>query len=171
MLIFLAYFERVNMERKGNWENIQNLENLPMNSRERWTVYPLLFLALGLALRDKIVPPSRFGALSVTSSEVAARKIECGELSAGRVICRGPAECGTILVQGPQGLPVVGMGADQKSNNGVIETFTADGKPLIQLQSSDRGGIVALFSHSGRVFILGETGPPDDGTPQSRHKR
>ncbi len=28
-----------------------------MTSRERWTVYPLLFLAIGLALRAVAVPP------------------------------------------------------------------------------------------------------------------
>ncbi len=140
-----------------------------MNTRERWTVYPLLFLALGLALRDKIIPPSRFGSFAtrLNSGEVAARKIECGELSADHVVCRGASECRVLIVQGPRGLPVVGIGPDQKSHNGTIETFTADGRPLIQLQSSDRGGVVALFSHSGKVFILGETGPPGEEAPQA----
>jgi hypothetical protein len=29
-----------------------------MTSRERWTVYPLLFLAIGLALRAATIPPA-----------------------------------------------------------------------------------------------------------------
>jgi len=141
-----------------------------MNSRERWTVYPLLFLALGLALRDKVIPPLRFGnfGMALNSGEVAARKIECGEILAGRVVCQGPAECRTLVVQGPKGLPIVGIGPDQKSSNGVLETFTADGRPLLQLHSSDRGGILAIFNHSGRVFVLGETGPPVEEQPQNQ---
>ena len=46
-----------------------------MNSRERWTVYPLLFLAIGLALRAVAVPPDK---LSV--SVVEAGRIVCGEI-------------------------------------------------------------------------------------------
>ena len=29
-----------------------------MTDRERWTVYPLLFLALGIAVKDKVLPSS-----------------------------------------------------------------------------------------------------------------
>jgi hypothetical protein len=39
-----------------------------MNERERWTVYPLLFLALGAALRDKIF------------DQTTTRRIVCQEL-------------------------------------------------------------------------------------------
>ncbi|CAN0338577.1 unnamed protein product, partial [Ectocarpus sp. 4 AP-2014] len=34
-------------------------EERPLNDRERWIVYPLLFLALGAALRDKIAKQTR----------------------------------------------------------------------------------------------------------------
>ena len=60
-----------------------------MNSRERWTVYPLLFLALGLAVRSAAIPPDTF---------VTAR-IE--GLDATRLVCREivvQADDGTILV-------------------------------------------------------------------------
>jgi hypothetical protein len=40
-----------------------------MNERERWIVYPLLFLALGVALRDKLV------------DRTTAKRIVCQELS------------------------------------------------------------------------------------------
>ena len=40
-----------------------------MNSRERWTVYPLIFLALGVALRDKV------------TSTLDLRTITCEELT------------------------------------------------------------------------------------------
>jgi hypothetical protein len=38
-----------------------------MTSRERWIVYPLLFLTLGIAMRDKVIPPQHFVAQAVTA--------------------------------------------------------------------------------------------------------
>ncbi|MFM7107605.1 MAG: hypothetical protein ACKOZU_03235 [Planctomycetaceae bacterium] len=46
-----------------------------MTSRERWTVYPLLFLALGLAIRAAVLTDERLAAPIET-------------LEAGRVECR-----------------------------------------------------------------------------------
>ena len=59
-----------------------------MTNRERWTVYPLLFLAIGLAVRATTVTPDdgrvRFGALDTGS-------ILCREL-------RVESEDGTTLI-------------------------------------------------------------------------
>ena len=32
-----------------------------MSTRERWIVYPILFMTLGIALRDKIIRPTHLG--------------------------------------------------------------------------------------------------------------
>ena len=76
-----------------------------MNDRERWVIYPLLFLALGAALKDKMIP-----------SEAKFRKVECDELVvarvSGRLLCEelivadsltrqpGKITCGAVVVQG-----------------------------------------------------------------------
>ena len=65
-----------------------------MNERERWIVYPLLFLALGAALRDKL------------SEQTKTKRIECQEL----------------IVFGEEGanrqpVPLVQIGAMQRSNS------------------------------------------------------
>ncbi|MBU4399038.1 MAG: hypothetical protein KKE86_06840, partial [Planctomycetes bacterium] len=59
-----------------------------MSTRERWIVYPLLFLTLGIALRNKILPPTHFGGMETTlkAGEIDVRRIRCGELQAGRAI-------------------------------------------------------------------------------------
>lgn len=44
-----------------------------MSERERWIVYPLLFLALGAALRDKLIKKTE-------SDVVVAQTVECNEL-------------------------------------------------------------------------------------------
>ena len=51
-----------------------------MSTRERWIVYPLLFLALGAALRDKLV-----------------EKIEISRLKCNRLEVDGVARCGSRI--------------------------------------------------------------------------
>ncbi len=60
-----------------------------MTSRERWTVYPLLFLALGLAVRSIVAPSGEFLAASVA-------ELECGRLSCEEVVVVD--QNGTVLV-------------------------------------------------------------------------
>jgi hypothetical protein len=64
-----------------------------MNERERWIVYPLLFLALGAALRDKL------------SEQTKTKRIECQEL-----IVFGEEGAGR------QPVPLVQIGAMQRSS-------------------------------------------------------
>jgi hypothetical protein len=49
-----------------------------MTSRERWTVYPLLFLSLGLAVRSIVVPSGEFLAARVDDLECI--RLTCGEI-------------------------------------------------------------------------------------------
>ncbi len=149
-----------------------------MSTRERWIVYPILFLTLGIAMRDKILPPARIGGFGtkLEAGEIDVRRLRCGEFQAGKGICNqlesGRSECRELFVVGPNGRPAIVALADPKSHNGVLETFTADGKPLVQLQSSEAGGIIMTFGSSGRVLVIGENGqpPPKNVQPQPRPK-
>jgi hypothetical protein len=49
-----------------------------MTTRERWTVYPLIFLALGLAVRAAVISEERLAAPPPETLE--ADRIECREL-------------------------------------------------------------------------------------------
>src|SRR3989304_1166308 len=51
-----------------------------MSTRERWIVYPLLFLTLGIALRNQFLPTRLFGAMSLRAGEISAQKITCNDL-------------------------------------------------------------------------------------------
>jgi len=48
-----------------------------MTTRERWTVYPLLFLALGLAVRAAVLSDER---LAEPPEILEADRVECREL-------------------------------------------------------------------------------------------
>ena len=80
-----------------------------MSSRERWTVYPLLFLAIGLAIRASAVPPERFEAAKVDSLEVT------------RLVCR------EIVVEADDGTVLIHMGRVVGKGGGRIEIKDAAG--------------------------------------------
>ena len=120
-----------------------------MPTRERWIVYPLLFLALGLAVRDKIIPPTQFRAVAVTTDQLRAR----------RIICDGVAECRAMIVKGPHNSPMAEIVASPDNSNGVVAIFSAASKsPLIQLQATDAGGIVVLLGRQGKGIVIDSTG-------------
>ncbi len=84
-----------------------------MSTRERWIVYPLLFLALGIELRDKMVPCSQ-----IQTAEVMAKQIRCEQLQVGQIFCdrveAGQSVCRSLAIAGPDGQPVVRAGADNR---------------------------------------------------------
>jgi hypothetical protein len=101
-----------------------------MTSRERWTVYPLLFLAIGLALRAAV--------LSEEAAEtLEAPRLVCRELvvtgadgtvlvHAGRVVGGGG---GRIEIKDAAGVDAVAIGTGTAGRDGVVEFFDAEGEP------------------------------------------
>jgi len=66
-----------------------------MNERERWIVYPLVFFALGAALRDKFM------------QQVSTKELYCQ-----RIQCEGPIACEGVVVLDPsnKNQPLVQLG-------------------------------------------------------------
>ncbi len=62
-----------------------------MTDRERWIVYPLVFLTLGIALRNQFLPTRRFGAVDLRAGEISAQKIICNDL-----VVRQTGECNQL---------------------------------------------------------------------------
>jgi hypothetical protein len=77
-----------------------------MSTRERWIVYPLIFLTLGIALRDKLL-----------------YRVRTDDLVAERVECR------TLIVHGPNGRPAAVVGVDE-AKSGVMTVFEQSGKAI-----------------------------------------
>jgi hypothetical protein len=75
-----------------------------MTERERWVVYPLLFLALGASLRDKLI------------DRTTSRVIVCQELQVVDEDITGRRPTRTLARIGPQetpsGLPIGYLGVD-----------------------------------------------------------
>jgi len=135
-----------------------------MSNRERWTVYPLLFLTLGIALRDKI------------TESIITRSIECQDLvvlgqdgkprvrlagsvatvvhqpnAAGRLTPQHQNDAAGVMVYSASGQPSVVILAAK--NGGSVETISAAGLPHVVLSSSDRGGVVTAFENERNVVV------------------
>lgn len=93
-----------------------------MSSRERWTVYPLLFLTLGIALTDKITRQVR------TDSVICKQLIVTDRAMRTEVLVKSNAGGGVIRLQGEGKRPNVLLGQIE-SISGLILTDAQD-KPI-----------------------------------------
>jgi hypothetical protein len=121
-----------------------------MTSRERWTIYPLLFLSLGMGLRSRLT-----GMESATT--VRCRQLVIVDEAGKPLILAGASRdgsAGEILIQTVGGVPQVDIGSNGAAGN--VRTFGPDGKPLTLLRGSPRGGHIALLRGDQQVvFSLG----------------
>ncbi len=151
-----------------------------MTTRERWIVYPLVFMSLGIALRDKVIPPS------VRAVDLVAPKVRCNLLEVANVRCLGKMECGVLAIAGPKGKErirmgvasnragrlelcgedgktVVVLGADGEGKSGIVETLTSEGFPLVQLRATEGGGTVWTIDREKRTALILGHYPKDSG--------
>lgn len=110
-----------------------------MTTKERWTVYPLLLLAIGLAVRGNTTMSSSVPAVS--AGAVTADTVFCKELAiitddgqivvhAGRVKEGGG---GRIEIRDAQGNDAIAIGTSAESRDGSVEFFDAEGKRIERL--------------------------------------
>jgi hypothetical protein len=73
-----------------------------MTERERWIIYPLLLLALGVSLRDRLVktaPPAQSDTARVQREELRAQRIvQCEELRTHRIVVVEPKQSRPCMV-------------------------------------------------------------------------
>ena len=151
-----------------------------MTTRERWIVYPLLFLTLGIALRDKVLPASAVLAKRIYCTELQAGKAQCGAVTGREIGCMrlksGRVQCGLLSVTesdgkdrirmgvtaertgrlalcSQDGSVVVAAGVDPESQSGAVETFTTGGVPQVRLHSTASGGAVTAVDDEEEVLV------------------
>ena len=120
--------------------NTQAKANDRMTSRERWTVYPLLFLALGLAIRAAVLPAENF--TTATIQGLDATRLICREIVVasedgtilvhiGRVMDGGG---GRIEVKDSRGVEAISIGTGAEGREGRVEFFDDQGTPSGQIR-------------------------------------
>jgi len=127
-----------------------------MTTRERWTVYPLLFLAIGLAMRAQSGTPDLDG------------RIRCEILEADSVVCR------ELRVESADGTTLVHLGRVKGGGGGRIEIRDARGNDSMAVgtRSGRSEGGVEFFERDGhesaRLTSTGLDEPPPDQSPPER---
>jgi hypothetical protein len=149
-----------------------------MSTRERWIIYPLLFLTLGIAMRNQFLPTKRMGAVDLMAGELTAQTIHCNNLEvkqdqscanltfgtaqgnrleAGLVhsqIARSAqAESFELKIIDKKENPIIILLEDPKTKSGTILTLRDNGSPQVQILSNDAGGLVTAFGHTGQVAM------------------
>jgi hypothetical protein len=116
-----------------------------MSTRERWIVYPLLFLALGTAIKPKLVPAER----------VTCRTLEVvdAELRPRIHLTAGAADDGAIRIISQSGKPVVMLKSDAATRAGLIETLSDNGQVQTAMMSSATGGEVVAYDFGPRNSV------------------
>jgi len=129
-----------------------------MTTKERWTVYPLLVLAIGLALRGELVERPR---------------PQGDTISVDAVVCRELAIVGEAGVSGGPAPIIVHAGRVKGGGGGRIELRDAEGVDAIAIGTtaeSREGGIEFFDSQARRLWKLGPTRAPPAGPPNDPAK-
>lgn len=154
-----------------------------MSTRERWIVYPLLFLTLGIAMRNQFLPTKKFGAMDLKAADITAQTIHCGNIDVQQEgVFRGLAaqelkfqiahgdsvranssqslqskfgevECRKLEVTDEHEKPVVVLLEDPNTKAGAIQTMLPNGAPQVQVFSNAAGGVVNTIGHLGQVHV------------------
>jgi hypothetical protein len=137
-----------------------------MSTRERWIVYPLLFLALGAAIKPKLEALEPGSAGSGRSS-LTVDRIRCRELyvvdedNRTRILIAPETQSGDgeIRITNGRGQALVRLKADAASRAGLVETLDDDGKAQAALMSGETGGqVLAYDSAQANAVLLGHQG-------------
>ena len=123
-----------------------------MSNRERWIVYPLLFLALFSSVGDKLVPED--------TARYAA--VECGRLTLVTpdrkpVMSLRPddAGAGEIVVYQSEAEPVLRLGMDEHGHGAVVEGWSAQHENQFRLQAHTKGSYGEWSRSSADRILIG----------------
>jgi hypothetical protein len=117
-----------------------------MSDYERWTIYPLLLLTLGIVLKDKMLRP--------VADAVVCHKLSIVDGDGNTLIAMGPTEqhVGALEIFTSGGRPLVVAGPDAAGKHGVVSTFTDEGQPLVEMSS--HGGIGRVVAHGPQGIAM-----------------
>jgi hypothetical protein len=133
-----------------------------MSDRERWIVYPLVFLTLGIALRNQFLPTRRFGAVDLKAGEITAQKITCNDLFVREIGDCNQLQCQQFQFNEALGKHIRTLGlaecAQLKAGEAecrAILVVNADGKPAI-LAGADKNtqsGVIQTMNSNGMPLV------------------
>jgi hypothetical protein len=128
-----------------------------MSSRERWTVYPLLFLTLGIALKDKVTR-------IVNTEQVNCRRVVVADqLGRAQVVIGATPQGGVATLAGTRRGIDVSIGHFSNGLSGLLIT-DANGLPLARP--------LVVPSDAQRTVVVPEGEKPEaEARPEEEEKK
>lgn len=137
-----------------------------MTDRERWTIYPLLALSIGMQMRDKLLPSAVFHApaihcqaLTIGDGDKTPRIVASangtvqvlGADNKARVVLGiAPNHAGVVDVRGADGPRRAAMLVDEAQQIGSFATFGSNGHPRVVIAAVDGAGVIDVCSSEGQ---------------------
>ena len=121
-----------------------------MTSRERWTVYPLLFLSLGIGLRNRVA--------GIETSSVQCESLTIAN-SAGKPVARLHAVApnrGQLEFCDPDGKILLAAGTSADAKTGVVQILTpsrGDGVAALVAAANDSGGFLQSWNADHSILL------------------
>ncbi|MGA2798213.1 MAG: hypothetical protein ABSE63_11580 [Thermoguttaceae bacterium] len=133
-----------------------------MTDRERWIVYPLVFLTLGIALRNQFLPTRQFGAVDLRAGEISAQKIICNDLEVRQTGACNQLQCEQFKFDEALGKHIRTLGLTESVllKAGEAEfvkmlIVNTQGKPVV-LAGSDKNaqfGVIQTMASNGLPLV------------------
>lgn len=127
-----------------------------MSNRERWILYPLVFLSLGLGLRDRFL---QFDTRTVAARDVQAQLLKSDAIAARQLRAESSfidtVTCRRLIVAGDETAKtaaVVLAANDQRQ--GIIQVLDPEGRSQVTLVATPVGGIIRTLTPDGKLLVL-----------------
>lgn len=118
-----------------------------MTVKERWTVYPLLLLAIGLALRGEVGDPpmmenGTFTAKALVCEELAILGEQSDPQKAAPILVHAgrvkDGDGGRIEIRDARGVTSIAIGTTAVSRDGAVEFYDDEGQAVMVINSGVR---------------------------------
>ncbi|MBX9789321.1 MAG: hypothetical protein K2Y37_10430 [Pirellulales bacterium] len=159
-----------------------------MTDRERWTIYPLLALSLGMQVRDKVFPVTTLRAQSIhcrslvvdaangkpriTASSDGILRVLGDDDKPKILLGSDQNKAGIVQVCGTSGQVRTALGVDEAQSVGTVSTFGSDGHPRVVIAAVDNSGMISTAGPGDRRLVELGIGKPWAGltTPQAANQ-
>jgi hypothetical protein len=129
-----------------------------MSTRERWIVYPLLFLTLGIAMRNQFLPTNVFKAMDLRANDIKVNEFTAHTILCDGLVVRDKASCSRIEYKSAVGEQMAINGflkslqfRSTEAEFGKLAITDEQGQPVVAMQQDQntKAGVIQTMLANG----------------------
>jgi hypothetical protein len=129
-----------------------------MSTRERWIVYPLLFLTLGIAMRNQFMPTNLFKAMDLRANDIQANELQVRTIRCNNLDVMEKGRCSEIEFKRALGDQVIVNGylkslflRSAEGEFSQIRITDVQGKPVVVMleDQNTKAGVIQTMTADG----------------------